>query len=101
LLSKLQQLRQTDPVALGPLAGQMADTVNTAAGTASGDDKPLFTKLGEDLGQVAKTGDLGALKPPKHHHHHVTGTKLPSLLESLLEQIDHVLGPGATSANST
>src|SRR5579864_7882643 len=100
LLSKLQELRQADPVALGRLAGQMRDTVNAAAGSASGEDKPVFTKLAEDLGQVAKTRDLSALKPPKHHHHHVaaarSGAGLPSLLESLLEQIDHVLGPGAT-----
>lgn len=105
ILSKLQQVHETDPAAFGPLATRLAEAVKTAASSASGDDKPVFTKLADDLGRLAKTGDLGALRPPKHHHHHApaahSGSGLPSLLESLLEQIDHVLGPGATSPSAT
>jgi hypothetical protein len=102
LLSKLEQLQRSDPEAFGQVTAQMAGTVATNAASAGGEDKQALTKLADQLNEASKTGNLSAVKPPKHHHHQAAasqgGSALPSLLQSLLDQIDHVLGPDATSA---
>lgn len=102
LLNKLQRLQQSDPAVFGRVAAQLAATVKTAAAGASGDDREVLTKLGDQLAEASRTGNLSAIKPAKHHHHHAApgqkGSGLPSLLQSLLDQIDHVLGPQATPA---
>jgi hypothetical protein len=102
LLSKLQQLHARDPAAFNHVVGQMTERVQTEAGRATGDEKQSLTKLGEQLAQLAKTGEMSVFRPTHHHHRapaaHSAG-KVPSILQTLLDQIDHVLGPGATPAS--
>jgi hypothetical protein len=101
LLSKLQHLQQTNPAAFPGVVSQMADAVKTAADKSTGDEKQSLVRVGSQLAELAKTGDLPAFKAPKHHHHThprpASGGTM-SLLQGLIEQIDHVLGPGATPA---
>ncbi len=99
LLSKLQHAQQSNPLAFKRLVGHVADTVDLEARTATGAEAKSLSKLGDRLKQVAKTGDLSVFKPTHHPGHARTQSSgsVPSLLQTLLEQIDHVLGPGATS----
>jgi hypothetical protein len=104
LLSKLQQLKHTKPETFEKTVNQLAETAAAAANKATGGDKPALAKVAEQLAQVAKTGELSVFKPPKHHHHaiHASGaagttTGLGSLMQKLLEQVDVVLGPAASS----
>jgi hypothetical protein len=99
LLSKLQHLQQINPAAFQGAVSRMADTVKPAADKTTGEEKQSLTKLGDQLAALARTGDLAAFKAPKHHHHartHPASGGTMSLLQGLIEQIDHVLGPGAT-----
>jgi hypothetical protein len=104
LLNKLQRLKDADPAAFRQVAGRLAETARARAGTATGPSKEDASKLADQLAQTAKTGEMPVFKPSKHHHHHRAqptqpsgGAGMGSLLEVLLEQVDHVLGPGATS----
>jgi hypothetical protein len=98
LLSKLQQLQQRSPGAFKRVAGDMAATVESQTQKATGGAASSVTKLGDQLKQAAKTGELPVFKPTHHSRHartQATGSA-PSLLQTLLAQVDHVLGPGAT-----
>src|ERR1700690_3676292 len=98
LLNKLQRVQQNSPTAFKGLVGHMADTVDTEARKATGADASSLAELGDQLKQVAKTGDLRVFKPT--HHPHPTRAQprgsAPTLLQTLLAQVDHVLGPGAS-----
>jgi hypothetical protein len=100
LLSKLQHLQQSDPAAFARIATHMAETVDAEAQNSSAAQGKALTKLSGELKQAAKTGDLSVFKPTHHPHHTRTlqSAVTPSLLQNLLGQIDHVLGPGATPA---
>jgi hypothetical protein len=104
LLSKLQQLHEQNPAALKEMAGRMAESAKTAAGSATGDEKQSLARLGERLAHVATTGNIAVFRPTHHHHHHAPAQpsgEAPSFLRTLLDQIDHVLGPGATQATGS
>jgi hypothetical protein len=97
LLNKLQHLQQNSPGAFTRLVGQMSDTVRTQAGKATGEDKHSLTKLADQLAQLARTGQLSVFRPTHHRHPHPHAAgAVPSSMQTLLEQVDHVLGPGAT-----
>jgi hypothetical protein len=100
LLSKLQHLQQSSPPAFNRVVGQMADTVDSEARKATGAEAQSLSGLRDQLKQVAKTGDLSVFRPTHHQRHARTMTSgsAPSMLQRLLEQVDHVLGPGATPA---
>jgi hypothetical protein len=97
LLSRLQQAQQSNPAEFKRLAGRLANAVDTEAAKAAGDEAKSLSKLGDQLKVVAKTGDLSVFKPT-HHPRHARAQPMggaPSFLQTLLQQIDHVLGPGA------
>jgi hypothetical protein len=78
----------------------MSQSVATEAQRATGEVADSLKALGSQLAQVAETGDLSALKHPKHHR---TATAVEkggtgALLNNLLAMVDHVLGPQATTA---
>jgi len=106
LLNKLQQLHQRDPVVFKHAVERMAATAKQHADATGGDDKEALAKLGERLATAASTGDVASLRPAKHHpHHHAAraraGAGTEALLQTLLDQVDRVLGPGVTAANAT
>jgi hypothetical protein len=101
ILSKLQRLQQSNPDVFKRVAGAMGDTVRSEAQRASGGDAQALDHLSGQLKQAAKTGDLQVFKPTHHPHHtrsQSSGASTP-LLQALLAQVDHVLGPGATPAS--
>src|SRR5262249_5938475 len=79
LLSKLQQLQQSDPDKFQQVVSGIADKLHTEAQNASGADSQALGKLADRFAQVAQTGDLSALQPKggpptaagdaTHHHH--------------------------------
>jgi hypothetical protein len=98
LLNKLQHLQQSNPAAFKRVVGQMAEMVETDTHKAARPEAESLAKLSDELKQLAKTGDLTVFRPTHHQRHPRTqpSGSAPSLLQNLLEQIDHVLGPGAT-----
>jgi len=99
-MGKLHDLSQKDPTALLTVAGQMSQTVAATATNSSEPDSQTLKALASQLSKVAQTGDLSALKHPRHHR---TTTQIQkggtgALLNSLLAMVDHVLGPQATPA---
>jgi hypothetical protein len=108
VLGKLQQLHDDAPATFKVAVSQMADSVKQSADKADGDKKQELLKLSQKLADAAKTGDLTVFKPTHHHHSRhpaaaqstSTTQGTPSVLASLLDQIDHVLGPDANPAGS-
>ncbi|HEY4012869.1 MAG TPA: hypothetical protein VGM06_06010 [Polyangiaceae bacterium] len=109
VLGKLQQLHDDAPATFKVAVGQMADSVKQAADNADADKKQDLLKLSQKLADAAKTGDLTVFKPTHHHHsRHPASVQAgspsqgtPNVLQSLLDQIDHVLGPDANAAGSS
>ena len=100
LMAKLHTLSQKDPSALRQVAGEMSQSLAVEAQKATGEVANSLKALGSQLSQVAQTGDLTALKPPRHHRTAAPIEKggTGALLNNLLAMVDHVLGPQATSA---
>ena len=105
VLGKLQRLHDDAPATFKVAVGQMADSVKQAADKADGERKQELQKLCQKLVVAAKCGDLSVFRPTHHHHSRHpaaaqsgSGQGTPSILQSLLDQIDHVLGPDASSA---
>ncbi len=98
VLSKLQHLAQTDPGVFKRAASDLAATVDARAQKAAGPDAKALAQLSGQLKQAAKSGSLSVFKPTHHVHRIRTASpgSQPTLLQELLAQIDHVLGPGAT-----
>jgi hypothetical protein len=105
VLGKLQRLHDDAPATFRVAVGQMADSVKQAADKADGEKKQELQKLSQKLTDAAKTGDLSVFRPTHHHHSRHpaaaqgggSGQGTPSVLQSLLDQIDHVLGPDASA----
>ncbi|MGA7118688.1 MAG: hypothetical protein WBY94_01250 [Polyangiaceae bacterium] len=98
VLSKLQQHAQSNPSAFERATNDLASAVDARAQKATGADAKALAELSGQLKQAAKSGDLSVFKPTHHVHRVKTESpgSQPTLLQELLAQIDHVLGPGAT-----
>lgn len=63
LLNELKELKEKDPEAFRETVAELAKDVREKASTATGMEEKMLNNLADDLGTVAETGDLSALKP--------------------------------------
>jgi hypothetical protein len=64
MLSKLQQLKESDPEAFKELCTKIADELKASAQNATGRDAQMLSDLAEKFQNVADGGDISQLKPP-------------------------------------
>jgi hypothetical protein len=99
-LNTLQRLREDAPATFKAVIGHMADTVSAEADKSTGAQKQEFAKLSQKLGDAAKSGDLSVFHPTHHRHRaHAASQGVSTMLQTLLDQVDYVLGPDASSSN--
>jgi hypothetical protein len=121
LMSKLQQLQQQDPAKLKEVAGELSQSLKTAAQSATGADAQKLNKLADGLANVASTGDLSSLQPQRaagaggsggahhgHHHHHGGGGSPPqpssdvqSALTSAINTVTQALGTSTAASTES
>jgi hypothetical protein len=65
MMKQLKDLQTTDAEALKKVAADVADKLKAEAQKQSGDDAQRLSQLADKFAQVAKTGDLSALKPTR------------------------------------
>ena len=83
LLSKLNDLSQSDPAKFKTLTAQIASQLKTAAGNATGSDAQALNKLSGEFAQASSDGNISALEPSRqtqssgsvHHRHHHGGAE--------------------------
>ena len=77
LLSRLQQLQQTDPSKLSSVLTDISNKLTTDAQATGGVEGQALSNLASKFQQAAQTGDLSSLQPTQHrhggHHHHHAG----------------------------
>lgn len=107
LLSKLQQLQQSDPAKFKEVTAELSKQLKDAAGSATGPAAAALNKLADGLAQASSTGSLDALTPKGgakghhgHHHHGGGGGAVGAALSSALETVQKALDGSATSATS-
>lgn len=65
IYSKLQELASTDPDKLKEVCASIAEKLESAAESSSGNDSKMLSDLAEKFQNVADGGDLSQLKPPE------------------------------------
>ncbi len=109
LLSKLQQLQQSDPAKFKEVTAELSKQLKDAAGSATGPAAAALNKLADGLAQASSTGSLDALTPKggakghhSHHHHGGGGGggAVGAALSSALETVQKALDGSTTSATS-
>ncbi len=64
-MSKLSDLEKTDPTKAKQVLSSIADKLNTAASSATGDEATHLKDLAAKFTKAADTGDLSGIQPPK------------------------------------
>jgi hypothetical protein len=128
LMSKLSQLKASDPAQFQSVVSDMAQKLKDAASQASGPAATFLTNLSSKLSDIANGGDISELRQGPggaaaggaqgahhgHHHHHAggagsssssddsSGTSVRSTLDSVFQELDSALqGTSGTSASTT
>ena len=70
LLSRLQQLQQTDPSKLSSVLTDISNKLQTEAQQTGGVEGQALSNLASKFQQAAQTGDLSGIRPHHHHGHH-------------------------------
>jgi len=74
MMSKLQQLSQSDPSKFKQVMAEIADKLKAVANDSSGQRADFLGKLADKFQQAGQSGDMSAFKPPQgsesaHHRH--------------------------------
>ena len=110
-LSKLKSLSESDPEKFKEVTSQIADTLDTAAQNATGDEKDRLTTLAERFKSASESGSADDLMPQRKtpdartaayehadsgatHHahrggHHQPSAQMQQTWDSIFSMVDH------------
>ena len=122
LLGKLAQLEQSDPTKFKQVTADIAQKLQTAAGSASGQEATNLNALASKFQQASQSGNLTAFQPAQqtqttqgatqthhHHHHHGGGgsaqstqsSQMQSLWSGIQSEVNNALAGTGTTATTT
>ena len=74
LMNELQQLSQSDPDKFKEVTASIAQTLQSDASNATGNQAQFLNQLADKFQQASQTGSMSSLQPPAsasgHHGHH-------------------------------
>jgi hypothetical protein len=114
LMSKLQQLQQTDPAEFKAVTQQISAQLKTDAGNATGPQADFLNKLSANFAAASSSGTMASLQPQHgaqsgssgghhHHHHHGGGgaSTASSAIQNALDLVNQALGVSSSSSTTS